>query len=334
MTFAPDQLLQKHTQHLDADAMEMYRKCENELDSAWHAYQDKPAETPATTVAAMWHTAAGYPLSVQRAFEVALPPLDVAGTKRLRALMAKRLQGIPLAHLTGWQQFMGVEFQTSEAALIPRMETELLGYAALEELRTIVREDQTATVIDACTGSGNLAIALAYHARRARFWGADLSVDAIALARRNAAHHILSDRVTFLSGDLLAPFDAPEFHGTVDLLVCNPPYISSGKVDILPGEIIGHEPRLAFDGGPLGIRILQRLINEAPRFLRKGGCLAFEVGVGQGRGMRRRIEQHDGYCDVREITNSDGEIRALLARARSAGTFNAGLPSHGSFTGA
>ena len=81
-------------------------------------------------------------------------------------------------------------------------------------------------------------------------------------------------------------------------------------------EIIGHEPRMAFDGGPLGIRILQRLITEAPRFLRRGGWLVFEVGLGQGRGMRRRLEQHGGYHDLNEVVDQNGQPRVLAARIR------------------
>jgi release factor glutamine methyltransferase len=165
-----------------------------------------------------------------------------------------------------------------------------------------------------CTGSGNLALAIAWHEARARVHGADLSADAVALARRNAEHLGLGGRVTFASGDLLAPFDTPEFRGRVDLLVCNPPYISSGKVDALPAEIGGHEPRLAFDGGPFGIRILHRLVNDAARLLRQGGTLAFEVGLGQGPGMRRRLEQGGRYTGVEEIADAQGSARVLLAR--------------------
>jgi len=281
---------------------------------------DQPEETVASTLAALWHAATGRPLSVQRAPQVALPALDAEGVLRLRALLRGRLEGTPLAYLTGRQQFMGVELIAAAGALIPRGETELLGRAALERLHAIVRERGAATVIDACTGSGNLALALAWHEARARVWGADLSEDAVALARRNVAHLELADRVSFRTGDLFAPFDEPEFHGRVDLLVCNPPYISSGKVDGMPRGIIGYEPRLAFDGGPFGIRILQRLINDAPRFLRAGGWLAFEVGLGQGPGIRRRLEQHGGYPDLGEVLDRNDQVRALLARtARETG---------------
>ena len=316
MTIAPEQNGSVNVADLGADARELFRQCERELGAICQALPDKPAETAMATTTALWHAAAGTPLSVQQARGVPLTALSTTAAGRLRGLVAKRLQGVPLAHLTGWQQFMGIDFHASAGALIPRVETELLGYAALELLRNNIHASDHPKVLDVCTGSGNLAVALAYHEPRARIWASDLSADAIALARRNAAHHKLADKVTFLTGDLLAPFDVAAFHGTVDLLVCNPPYISSGKVDTLPGEIIGHEPRLAFDGGPLGIRILQRLINEAPRFLREEGWLAFEVGLGQARGIKRRLEQQGCYHDAREIADSDGEVRALLARRR------------------
>ncbi len=190
----------------------------------------------------------------------------------------------------------------------------MLGLAAVARARATADERGTAIVVDVCTGSGNLALAIARHEPRARVWGADLSADAVALALRNAEHLGLGDRVAFRAGDLLEPFDNMEFHGRVDLLVCNPPYISSGKVDALPAEIGGHEPRLAFDGGPFGIRILHRLVNDASRLLRRGGTLAFEVGLGQGPGMRRRLEQGGRYVGVEEIADAEGRTRALVAR--------------------
>ena len=325
MTIAPEKSWRGEAHGLAGDALAMFCQYESELGAMCHALVDKPDETATSTIAALWHVAAGRPMSVQQAGRVPLPALDADAAARLRELVTSRLQGVPLAHLTGWQQFMGIDLLASAGALIPRAETELLGYAALAQLRAIVDVNGCARVIDVCTGSGNLAVALACHEPRARVWGADLSADAVALAQRNATQHHLTDRVTFLAGDLLAPFNAGEFLGAVDLLVCNPPYISSGKVDTLPGEIIGHEPRLAFDGGPLGIRVLQRLIDEAPHFLRAGGWLAVEVGLGQGRGMKRRIERHGGYHQVREIADECGEVRALLASRR----FDSGCPPAG-----
>ena len=274
---------------------------------------DKPEETPDSTLRALWHAAADAPVSVQKAGALALPALDADGVERLRTLIAQRVAGIPLAHLTGRQNFMGLELLAGKEALIPRKETELLGRAALDVLQTLAAGRDEVIVVDVCTGSGNLALALASHVPQARVFGADLSSEAVALAQRNARHLGLQERVEFRAGDLLAPFDEPAFHERLSLLVCNPPYISSKKVDSMPGEIIGHEPRLAFDGGPLGIRIVERLTREAPRFLAAGGFLIFEVGLGQGPALLRRLAGNKSYATLKSFADEAGEIRVILA---------------------
>src|SRR4030067_3596552 len=151
---------------------------------------------------------------------------------------------------------MGLELLAGRGALIPRLETEWRGHAALETLQMLAREREVPTVVDVCTGSGNLALALAHYEPKARVFASDLSGEAVTLAKRNAQHLGLGNRMEVREGDLLAPFDEPVFHANVDLLVCNPPYISSRKVDTMPNEILEFEPRLAFDGRPLGLKNL------------------------------------------------------------------------------
>lgn len=291
----------------------LYQKMVAQLSAGLSLLPDKPEETPDSTLHTLWHTAAGTPMSVQKACAMALQSLDAAGIERLHDLIAQRLAGTPLAHLTGRQHFMGLDLLAGREALIPRKETELLGRGALEVLQRLATAREEVIVVDVCTGSGNLALALAFHAPKAQVYAADLSGEAVTLAQRNAQHLRLEDRVEFREGDLLAPFDEPGFHGRVDLLVCNPPYISSKKVDAMPREIIGHEPRLAFDGGPLGIRIVERLMREAPRFLRKGGCLAFEVGLGQGSALLKRLAGNKSYVRQRSLEDEAGDIRVIMA---------------------
>ena len=271
---------------------------------------DKPEETPDASLRALWHAAAGHPKSVVAAAAGELPPLDESGLSRLHALIDRRLEGVPLAHLTGRQHFAGMEMLAGAGALVPRRETELLAQAAI----ALAREVAAPLVVDVCTGCGNVALALAQHVVDARVFGADLSEDALALARQNADRLGLADRVEFRAGDLLAPFDADEFLGQVDVLTCNPPYISSGKVGQMAAEIAGHEPRLAFDGGPLGVTILMRLVQGAPRYVRSGGWLAFEVGLGQGPALVRRLKGTPAYREVREIADENGAVRAILVR--------------------
>jgi len=275
---------------------------------------DKPQETPAATLTTLWLLACRRPMSLEAAVAAGdLPRLAEAEVRQLAELLQQRANGVPLAHLTGRQRFMGLDMLAGAAALIPRHETELLGEAALALVRARLADASAARVVDVCTGSGNLALAIARHEPRAEVHASDLSAEAVELARRNAGHLGVAERVDLRTGDLLEPFDDPAFHGRVDVLLCNPPYISSGKVDAMQHEISGFEPRLAFDGGPLGVAILQRLIREAPRFLAPEGWLAFEVGKGQGPAVLRRLTAGRVFTQQRTVCDAAGEIRVIIA---------------------
>jgi release factor glutamine methyltransferase len=241
-----------------------------------------------------------------------LPFLNERGRARLKELLRNRLAGVPLAHLLGWQNFMGLELRAGPQALIPRKETEILGKAALGCLRELIRSRGYAKVIDVCTGSGNLALALAAAEPVCEVCGADISSKAIALAEENARLHGLEGRVQFRSGDLFAPF-GEDFHGKVDLIVCNPPYLPSGKARSLPREIADFEPREAFDAGMLGVSIITRLIAEAPSFLAPQSWLCFEVGMGQGPFFISRLKALDKYKIIESATDTAGFARAIMA---------------------
>jgi len=287
------------------------------LSAGLSTLADKPEETAASTLRALWALASGQAASAERAQGLTLPALDDTGLERLDALLARRLAGEPLAHLTGRQHFMGLELLAGPQALIPRRETEILAQAALGKLRELAAASaQPVNVIDVCTGCGNLALALAFHEPRARVQASDLSADAVELAGRNAQHLGLADRVVWHCGDFLAPFHTAGAPGSVDLLVCNPPYISSGKLKTMPDEIIAREPSLAFDGGPFGIRILQRLMREAPDHLRSGGWLAFEVGLGQGAAAQQWLGKMSEFDTIESAVDGEGQVRAVLARRR------------------
>ncbi len=294
----------------------LFASCLEPLESSWQALADKPEENPETTLRALWFAAAGDPRSVQR-IDSELPPLCDDARTRLLELVGERMKGVPLAHLTGRQSFLGLELLTSPAALIPRRETELLAESAFAKLREAVAERRSARVIDLCTGCGNIALVLAHWAPDATIFGADLSPAAVELARANADHTGLGDRVEFRVSDLFDAFDEASFHGTIDVVTCNPPYITSVKVDRLPEEIGRHEPRLAFDGGPFGMDIVLRVVTLAPRYLRPGGWLACEVGRGQGTFLAGRMRRSGSYDEVREIADAAGETRVMLGRTRS-----------------
>jgi release factor glutamine methyltransferase len=284
------------------------------LDKEVDLLPDKPEENAETTLVALWWTAAGHPCSIEKAMgRGPKPELTAEQRSVLESLVQKRIDGVPLAHLTGRQEFLGIDLLTSPAALIPRKETEILGNAALDLMGEMESERGTVTLLDVCTGSGNLALAMTARQSRCRTFGADISEVAIQLARENARFLGLEDRVEFLVGDLMEPF-RDRLGGLVDLLTCNPPYISTAKVDTMPGEISSHEPAEAFDGGTFGVAILMRLIREAPLLLCPGGWLAFELGLGQGLAMLKRLEKSADYSAIRSFENEAGEIRALAAR--------------------
>jgi release factor glutamine methyltransferase len=291
---------------------EAFRERLARLQVALSLLPDKPEETADSTLRALWHLANGNALSVEKAARERLPFLDDAGRARLDALIERRLSGVPLAHLTERQSFAGLEMLAGPDALVPRRETELLARTAIALVQDIAAAQGNVRAADACTGSGNVALAIAAHVPQARVSGADLSAEAVALAARNAEFLGLSARVDFAAGDLLDPFAV--IAGSVDVLTCNPPYISSAKVPQMATEISAHEPSLAFDGGPLGVSILMRLLESAPRVLKPGGWLAFELGLGQGPGMVKRLNASANYSDVRAVEDEVGAIRVVLAR--------------------
>ncbi|NUO71611.1 MAG: peptide chain release factor N(5)-glutamine methyltransferase [Frateuria sp.] len=290
----------------------LYDALHARLSASLQTLPDKPRENPETALRALWFAAAGEPRSVVAAAQGALPPLADDGARQsLARMVERRLAGEPLAYLTGRGHFMGLELLAGPDALIPRVETELLARACVELLRPATAR-HPARVVDVCTGSGNLAFAIARQVPDAEVFGADISAEALALAARNREHLDLP-RVELRCGDLLSPFGAG-FDGTVDLVACAPPYILSAKVEQMAPEISAHEPRLAFDGGPLGVGVLLRLLEESPRLLRAGGWLAFEAGLGQGPAMRRRLERDSHYDEVRTLADDRGDVRAILAR--------------------
>lgn len=174
---------------------------------------------------------------------------------------------------------MGVDIETAPGALVPREETEVLGRTVLD----ILAGTPNARVVDMCCGSGNLACAIAVARPDFSIWACDLTAETVDLARRNVDRLGLSGRITVARGDLFDALDGHELAGRIDVVVANPPYISTGRLEGESAHLLETEPREAFDGGPYGIALHQRLLREASCFLVPGGHLAMEFGVGQER---------------------------------------------------
>ncbi len=275
---------------------------------------DKPEETPHSTLRALWMLAAGKPLSVESAMAAELPELDGKQVEKLRQTIQQRLDGTPLAHISGRQSFMGLELLAGPEALIPRKETELLAGSAIELLRQ--QEKDALNVIDVCTGAGNVALAIANAVQQARVYASDLSQEAVQLAKKNTELHDLTGRVALYTGDLLDPFRPLGMEGKVDMITCNPPYISSAKVPAMASEISEHEPEMAFNGGVFGINLMRKLIAEATDFIREKGHLVFEVGLGQGPAMEKQISKLPAYQSVKTVADAQGNARVVIAQVR------------------
>lgn len=218
------------------------------------------------------------------------------------------------AYRAGARQFMGVELFVAPGALVPRAETELLGGVACELCASL---GPAPLVVDMCAGSGNLACAIASRCGAARVVAADLTDGAVAVARRNVDRLGLADRVEVLQGDLFAPLEGRDLEGRVDLVVCNPPYISSGRLAERP-DLTRREPREAFDGGPYGLSIQQRVVRDAARFLRPGGLIAMELGAGQARQVTLLVDRTRAYEPVVLTCDAAGEPRVAVARKKIA----------------
>jgi release factor glutamine methyltransferase len=162
---------------------QLFQRLLKRLEEHLSVLPDKPDESPWNTLVCLWSMATGQAIALSQIGEP-LSPLDHAGAERLENLVEQRLAGTPLAHLTGRQDFMNLVLLASPAALVPRRETEVIGYASLEKARKVPAERPL--VVDLCTGAGNLALAIAKHCPRARVYGSDLSPEAVSLARENA----------------------------------------------------------------------------------------------------------------------------------------------------
>lgn len=296
------------------NGLELYKNNLAVIEASWQSLPDKPEETPDSTLRALWFFAAETPRAVTRVDGNNLPELTGKQEEVLSQLVQQRMSGTPLAYITGRQEFMGFEFLSAPGAMIPRKETEILGHAAVQVVKQTAHDRGQIKVLDLCTGSGNLALVLAKEEPACQVTGVDLSPEAVELARRNADFLNLNERVDFTCGDLFQPFDNDNYFGFFDVITCNPPYISSAHVKQMPAEISGFEPELAFDGGPFGIKIPMRLIKDAPRFLKAGSWLCFEVGLGQGKGLQRSIQNNPAYQSVQPYLDEQGEIRALTAQ--------------------
>jgi release factor glutamine methyltransferase len=233
--------------------------------------------------------------------------LDSAELDALRALVQRRGQREPWQYIVSSTSFCGLEIALNREVLIPRPETELLAERAWTFLQ---KSGGVPVALEIGTGSGCLAIAVAHHAPLAQVCATDFSIPALELARRNAETNQVSGRVQFYQGDLFAaaPADA-----RFDLIVSNPPYIPTARIQTLEAEVREYEPRRALDGGADGQDFYRRIAAEAGARLRPAGCVMVELDE-EGAAATRQIFQSQKWVVESVEKDYSGRDRILIAR--------------------
>ncbi len=232
-------------------------------------------------------------------------PLEPAEVQQYREIIIKRVQGWPLAYLTGKKSFLSWEFEVTPAVLIPRPETELLVEAVVEA----ARERQGITAADVGTGSGVIAIALAKLLPGSTWYALDLSPDALAVAEANAVQLGVERQIRFMAGDLLGP--VADSGVSFDIIVSNPPYIPSATITSLQPEV-RREPLLALDGGSDGLDLYRKLLPQARELLATDGIIAVEHGFDQ-RNLLEGLFKEAGFLS-QSISDLAGLDRIMIGR--------------------
>jgi len=232
------------------------------------------------------------------------------------SMVQRRLAGEPLQYITGCADFMGMDFMVEKGVFIPRPETGLLVNEVLCAIRYLPRTrakrvvrgalcgNKRLTILDLCAGSGCIAVSLAKTIPGAGLTATDISERALCVARKNAVLHGVSERIRFYKGDL---FEALVFDKNLkfDIIVCNPPYVKDSDIGFLQEEV-RQEPEVALDGGHDGLKFYRRIAGLAPRYLKQGGSIFLEMGIGQAN-------------DVEGIFSSEGLYRLMSVKKDFAG---------------
>lgn len=249
-----------------------------------------------------------------------------------REMVKQRAEHVPVAYLVGKAWFYSLEFAVTRDVLIPRPDTETLVETVITHIRVrsaaassasadasalpAVTPGDTVHILDLCTGSGCIAIALAKNISTAHVTATDLSTAALAVAQKNIDQHKLADRVKLASGDLFAALTQAEPAVRFDVIAANPPYIATEKLKTLEPQVREHEPVTALDGGADGLEPHRRILAEAREHLHPGGMLVLEIAYDQAEAARELFTAA-GYLDgIRIVRDAAGNARCVVGLRR------------------
>ena len=219
--------------------------------------------------------------------------------------LERRKKGEPVAYITGSWEFYGLELDINENVLIPRVDTEVLAETAINILKPRL---EATRVLDLCTGSGCVGLAVAANVPGCRVVMADKSAGAIAVARGNSIKNNLSSRATCIEADVFER--PPMLLGTFDLLLCNPPYIPKKDIPNLDVSVKDYEPITALDGGADGLNFYKRILSEWKAVMKHGGIMAFECGIDQAEQVKAIMEEQL-FRNIATVKDSLGIDRVI-----------------------
>jgi len=223
---------------------------------------------------------------------------DAIDAKAFESLITRRLAGEPIAYILGTWEFFSIELAVEPPMLVPRPETEHLVEAVLEFIG-----DRSTRVLDLCTGTGCVAVAIAKNAPKANVTAADINPAAVTLARQNIVRHALAARVFVVEGDLFAALPASE--PAFDVICANPPYVAEAEWTGLSDTIRKYEDPRALVSGAEGLDCIRRIVSDAPKHLRPGGLLVLEMGQGQAEKVRGLLEA-GGFGSIKILKDLAG----------------------------
>jgi release factor glutamine methyltransferase len=224
----------------------------------------------------------------------------------MRELVKRRAAAEPVAYLVGHREFFSIDFLVRPGVLIPRPDTEILVMAALDVLKPIQRP----RVLDLCTGTGCVPIAIAQNHPSAEFSAVELHEIPFHVARENVSRHGLEGRITVLKGDLFSPLPAG---CRFDVITSNPPYVTRDEIPKLAADVRDHEPRTALDGGQDGLDVIRQIVEQSPSFLNEGGWLMFELSPEQADAALELLRQR-GFQETTIRYDLAGQARVAIGR--------------------
>jgi release factor glutamine methyltransferase len=242
-------------------------------------------------------------------------PVGENDLNKYRAMIKRLSDGEPIQYITGIQEFWSMDFIVNSSVLIPRPETEII----VEQAIRIYNENNYGErpeihILDMCTGSGAISVAVASELKNAEIVAVDISKEALETARKNITRHGMSDRISLLEGDLFEPFiNNPKYF---DIIISNPPYVTKEEYKLLPKKIRGFEPGIALESGEDGLSHIRIILEMAHHYLNPGGWLMLEMAPSQIDAVSQIISSNDSYLNISVVKDYSSLDRVVIIRKK------------------